>query len=415
MKKSKSTSKSVWLINQYLCTSELNDDGHRHSFLAEKFIKKGYEVTLITSSFSHVPHRENNFKGLFKVLNGDIRTLLIKGNKYKSTQGVSRVLSWLIFCFLLFFIPTKKIPKPDVIIVSSNSLLPILNVVFYFKRKFKGVKFILEIRDIWPLSLVELGGFSAKNPMIKLLAWVEKLGYQKADHIVSLLIDCNKHIKQIIPNQKFNYTWVSNGYQLEEDAYYQSISEAMQAKIPEGKFIIGYAGSLGKANAMEYLIDAVKEIKESDVYLCIVGNGDEKQNLIKRASGVKNILFFDKIAKKQVVSFLKKCDLLYFASKESILYSYGISANKTFDYMYAKKPILLSAPVVNSAVDEGNCGVVIAPENSEAISNQILKFKSMTIAERTKYGKNGKEYLLNNLTYEKLANKFITVFKSLDC
>lgn len=105
--------KSVWLINQYLCTPELNGDGHRHSFLAEEFSKKGYNVTLITSSFSHVPYRNNEFNGLFKVLDNNIRTVLIKGNKYKGTQGVSRVLSWLIFCFLLFFIPLKKIPKPD--------------------------------------------------------------------------------------------------------------------------------------------------------------------------------------------------------------------------------------------------------------------------------------------------------------
>ena len=103
--------KSVWLINQYLCSPELNNEGHRHSYLADEFIKKGYDVTLITSSFSHVPYRNNNFKGFYKIIDKNIRILLIKGNKYKSTQGMSRVISWLVFSFFLFFIPIKKIPK----------------------------------------------------------------------------------------------------------------------------------------------------------------------------------------------------------------------------------------------------------------------------------------------------------------
>src|SRR5690606_37060250 len=144
--------KSIWIINQYLTTPELNGESHRHSSLADEFTSKGYDVTLITSSFSHFQYRHNKINGLFKLVrNHPLRTLLIKGNKYKSTTGINRMFSWVVFCFLLFFIPTKKLPRPDIIIVSSLSLFPILNVVYFFKKKYKNVKFVLEIRDIWPL------------------------------------------------------------------------------------------------------------------------------------------------------------------------------------------------------------------------------------------------------------------------
>lgn len=405
--------KKIWLINQYLCTPELNGDDHRHSFLAQEFINKGYDVTLITSSFSHVPYRENKFSGIFKLLEGDIRTLLIKGNVYKGTQGFSRVLSWLIFCFFLFFIPTRKLPKPDIIIVSSNSLLPILNVVFYFKKRFKKVKFIIEIRDIWPLSLIEIGGVSEKNIMIKFLAWVEKIGYKKADHIVSLLSDCDKHIEQVLKTRNFNYTWISNGYQLQDESYYQEIPDFIENSISEKTFVIGYAGSLGKANAMEYIVQAVKELNKENILLCILGNGDEKNNLIELSQGAKNILFLDRVPKNQVLSFLKKCDLLYFSSKNLSLYSYGISANKSFDYMYAEKPILISAPYHKSVVDLSGCGKLIPTEDVTELKSTIKKFSIMKDEELKLMGEKGKKYLKKNFTYELLAEKFIKIFENI--
>lgn len=403
--------KSIWLINQYLCTPELNGDGHRHSFLAEEFIKKGHDVTLITSSFSHVPYRENKFNGFYKILENNIRTVLVKGNKYSNTQGFSRVLSWMFFCFLLFFIPIKKLPKPDIIIVSSNSLLPILNVVFYFKKKFKKTKFILEIRDIWPLSLIEIGGFSHNNPMIKFLSWVEKLGYRKADHIVSLLMDADDHIKNVLKDKPFKYTWISNGYQIGQTLNC-NLKEAIDKQIPKDKFIIGYAGSLGKANAMEYIIHGVKEMKNNDICLCILGSGNDKKKLIKQADNCNRIVFFDKIPKNQVQNFLKKCDLLYFSSKKLSIYEFGISANKTFDYMYAEKPILLSAPTKNNVVELAECGRVVQPEDVEEINRVILEIKNMEKSERQKMGKRGKDYLLNHFTYHKLADKYGHVFYS---
>lgn len=403
--------KSVWLINQYLCTPELNGDQHRHSHLSEEWIKKGYDVTLITSSFSHVPYRENDFKGLFKVNNGLIRTLLIKGNKYKETQGISRVLSWLIFSFLLFFIPTKKIPKPDIIIVSSNSLLPILNVCFYFKLKYRKVKFILEIRDIWPMSLIELGKYSPKNIFIKFLAWVEKIGYTRADYIVSTLIDTDKHIKSVLKNKKFNYAWITNGYGVNNEK--ENLPVSLINKIPKDKFVIGYAGSLGIANAMEFIIEAVKELKDENVVLCILGSGNELQNLKSRSSGYNNIVFFDKIPKNQVSSFLSYCDLLYFSFRNLKIYSYGMSANKTFDYMFAEKPILLSAPTVSNIIELANCGSVIPAENKDLIKKEILKYKNTDKQILNQLGKNGKTYLLNHFTYSILAKKYIDVFEKL--
>ena len=405
--------KSVWLINQYLTTPELDGNGHRHYYLASEWQKKGYDVTLITSSYSHIGKRNNSFKGLYKIFDNSIRTVLIKGNRYKNTNGISRMLSWIVFSFLLFFIPARKLPKPDIIIVSSISLLPILNVHFFFKRKFKGAKFILEIRDIWPLSILEIGNYTSKNIFIKFLSYLEKTGYKNADYIVSLLLDANLHISNIVGHNDFNYSWISNGYNLESESYYLPIEDDLKGKIPKDKFIVGYAGALGTANAMETIINVFKGFDDENIALCLLGTGNEKENLILQSKNNSKIFFFDAIDKNKVQSFLKECDLLFFSSKNLNIYKYGISANKTFDYMYAAKPIVLSAPTNNNVIEIAKCGSVISAENPKELKNEILKYYRKSSDELELIGSRGKEFLIDNFTYKILSKKYIEIFNKL--
>ncbi len=399
-------SKNIWIINQYLTTPELNGDGYRHYYLAKEFEKKGYDITLITSSFSHVPSKNISFKGLFKILDNDVRTLVVKGNRFTNSKGVPRILSWLIFCGLLFFIPIKKLPKPDYIVVSSMSILPVLNVVYYFKKKFPKAKFILEIRDIWPLTLVELGGYSDRNVFVRFLAWVEKLGYRRADHIVSVLVNADKHIENVLGRNDFKYSWISNGYNLEKLKNKEKISDYLDRNIPKNKFVIGYAGTLGKANAMEYVIQAMNSVPKN-ICLCLLGSGNEKEKLMGITTS-DNIVFLDKVPKSQVLPFLKACDLLYLGWYNSKIYNYGISAQKTFDYMFAGKPILMSGEFLDNPISRGKCGFVIPAENSKRIRESIISISQMDKAKLDKLGSIGKEYLLENFTYDILAKKYIS-------
>jgi glycosyltransferase involved in cell wall biosynthesis len=404
--------KNIWIINQYLTTPELNGNGYRHSYLADIFQDNNYDVTLITSSFSHVPHKDIKINGLFKILNSNIRTILIKGNRFKKSKGLQRILSWFIFSFLLFFLPKSKLPKPDFIIVSSMSIFPVLNVVFYFKRKYPNVKFIFETRDIWPLTIIELGGYSKNNLFVKLLAWIEKLGYEKADHNVSVLINADKHIKSVLNHDNFKFSWISNGYNISKDNVAEEISGYLESKIPKNKFIIGYAGTLGKANAMEYMVEAMQGLNEN-VCLMILGSGNEK-GALKKLDRSDKIIFLDKVPKSQVLPFLKKCDLLYLGWHDSKIYNFGISAQKIFEYMYAGRPILMSGDFEDNPISKANCGFVISAENINEINKAVVEILKLNKIFLDELGTNGKSYLMENFTYNLLAKKYINnVFNKL--
>ncbi|MBT8183340.1 MAG: glycosyltransferase family 4 protein, partial [Eudoraea sp.] len=278
---------NIWIINEHLTTPDLSENGHsRHYSLGLEFIAKGYDVSLITSSYSHNPRRKVALYGLLKTVKGNIRTLVLKGFSYKKSSSKIRILNWVLFLKLCFLAPFTSLPRPDIIILSSTPMLPVYNVLF-FKLLYPKCKFIFETRDLWPMTPMHIGGYSERSIFIRTLRHLEHKCYSRADYIVSVLKNSDKHIAHILGHQRFNFKWISNGIDLEHFAGNQKSREwDFKKSLPEDSFVIGYAGTLGKANAMEYIVESFNaHFKGSNIFLVILGGGGEKQDLLTLAAG----------------------------------------------------------------------------------------------------------------------------------
>jgi len=408
--------KNIWIINEHLSTPELSTSGHsRHYSLALEFQKAGYNVSLITSSFSHNPLRKVPLSGFWKILDGNVRTMVIKGVSYQKTASKLRMFNWVLFCFLLFFIPFSRLPKPDIIVLSSTPMLPVYNILLY--RFFNtNCKFIFETRDLWPLTPLSLGGYSKKNVFIRFLSHLEYLCYSRADYIVSVLVNSHKHVKKVLGEKKFRFKWISNGVDLvllEGHSVDKQWGFLNKMDHPE-PYIIGYAGTLGNANAMEYIVETFNTyFVGTKFYLVVVGQGGDSEKLKIQAKDNPNIFFSDAVPRTALMSFYSICDALYLGSRDRELYKYGVSANKIFEYMFSKTPILMSGNFPDSIIEKAQCGFMIKPENAQDIRNKIINLESLPKIKQDKFGLNGYTYLINNLTYRKLAGDYIEVFKSL--
>ena len=95
------------------------------------------------------------------------------------------------------------------------------------------------MRDIWPLTLVKLGGYSKKHPFIRLLQWIEDQAYQKAAYVFSNLPNAVEHMQSRGMN-KDKFTWIANGVSLEELDNKSALPKEVLEQIPSGKFILGY-------------------------------------------------------------------------------------------------------------------------------------------------------------------------------
>ena len=184
--------KNIWIINQYAGSSN-HGMTFRSYFLAKEFIKR-HRVTIFSASFSHVMSNPPSVSKTYteENING-VEYLWLKVPVYKQSKSLSRLISMFIFLYRLFFLNVKKRDTPDVIIVSSTSPLPIWKAYFWAKRF--NAKLIFEVRDIWPLSIMELGGFKKTNPFVVLLQITENFAYKVSDYVVSVLPKAFEHMK----------------------------------------------------------------------------------------------------------------------------------------------------------------------------------------------------------------------------
>ena len=392
-------SKNIWIINEY-AGSPYHGMEFRHYYLGKELVKLGNRVTVVSSSYSHL------FKNLPKEKRENIDGvdyLWLGTFDYGESHDKRRVLKWFLFMFKVFFLPFS-LQKPDVIIVSPMAPFPILPA--YFLSKFYGAELIYEVKDIWPLSLIELGGFSPSHPFIRLMSWFEKFALKKSDIIVSNLQNYGEHMKNDV-GIKRDFEWISNGVDLDEITQAKPLSSELQNKIPKDKFIVGYTGTVGVANALDSFCEAAKILENNrEILFVIVGDGQEKEKLVSRYEKLGNILFIESIPKKQVQSMLSLFDACYIGLKRENLFKYGVSPNKLYDYMYSAKPVLYAIDSgENNIVKTAECGVSVEAENPEAIAQGIEKLYKMG-DKREELGKNAKAYILEHFTYDKLAQKY---------
>jgi glycosyltransferase involved in cell wall biosynthesis len=392
--------RNIWIINQY-AGSPKHGMTFRSYSLAKEFIKK-HKVTIFSASYSHVMSQPPEVHKASTRENIDgIDYLWQKVPVYSNSKSLVRVLSMFIFLFRLFFVDVRKLEKPDVIIVSSISPFPIWKAYFWAKRF--NAKLIFEVRDIWPLTILELGGFKKSNPFVILLQLTENFAYKVSDYVVSVLPKAFDHMKHHgLDLERFKY--IPNGIEIKALA---------KTNRPEKDiFKLGYAGTLGIANALNYLIDAVHFIKESNIEIHLLGNGPEKKALIEmvKDKNITNVFFHDAVPKDEVGVFLSKMDALYIGWHFSKIYRFGISANKLFDYLSSAKPIIHSVNAGNDPVYEAKAGISVTPENPEEIANAILKIYKMSQSERNELGQNGRAYVEKYHSYEQLAKQYEYLF-----
>ena len=401
--------KIIWIINQY-AGSKYHGMGYRSYYFAKEFIRHGYNVFIFSSSYYHGLINPPDTKGIISFEKIDkINYFWIKVPKYKKSKSIVRALSMIVFMIRLFKVKVKNIDPPDKIIVSSPSPFPILNGYIWSKKY--NAKLIFEVRDLWPLSLIELGSISKYNPFALLIQRIESFAYKRSDYVISVLPKADSYmIKHGVNVNK--YIHIPNGIDIKDLHNVEPLEDEIIRKIPKGRLVIGYTGALGIANALEYLIKAAYILKKyTDIFFVIVGNGGEKEKLVNMSCRLNNIMFIEAVRKAQVQNILKYFDVCYISLKKEKLFQFGVSPNKLFDYMYAGKSILYAISSGNDPVKEANCGISVEAEDTNAIAETLLKFYRMTEKERNQLGKNGRDYVIKNHSYESLVKKYIELFE----
>ena len=401
---------NIWIINHYASTLKTGFGG-RWYYLAKEMAQMGHHVRLFSSANHHLLKIKPDLGGknsLEEEVDG-FSFVWLETKDYKNAHSkLERIYSEFRFEKNIKSLNNKFKEKPDVIIYSSPSLIG-YNGAYALSKKI-GCEIILDIRDMWPLTLIEMG-VSKYHPFILYLSHLEKKAYNSCSHIISNWPYAINYIKKYgVVENKFD--WIPNGFSISEFLDPVELDREVRNLIPNDKFIIGYTGTLGHANALESFIEAASLLKANeDIIFMIVGSGKEKQFLINQAERLScsNILFLDSIPKKQIPSLLSCFSACYVGFLDIDLYKYGSSLTKLPEYLASNKPIIYASSSTFQPINEYKAGFTVPAEDSVQISQAILKLYTLDTASRQQMGMNGYSAAITKYEYKILANKVINI------
>lgn len=405
----------IWLINHYAVPPKYYPLA-RQTHFAKHLMAMGHTVTIFAASSVHnvtpainlitdgAAWREETAEG--------VRYVYIKCCNYEGS-GFKRIYNMCEFAWKLPGV-CKKFSKPDAIVATS---MPPMSCAMGVRlgRKY-GSKTIAEIADLWPESIVAYGIAGPKNPAVIALRWLEKWIYKKADALVFTMEGAYDYIleqgwEKEIPRSKVHY--INNGVDLDQFHYNRDHYQAEDADLDNPDiFKVIYTGSIRKVNNLGLLLDTAREVTDPRVKFLIWGDGNELSALRQRLvdEGITNVVFKGSVEKKYVPSIVSRADLNIAHNNPSPLFRFGISFNKLFDYLAAKKPILADFPCpYNPAVQRGAGRAVENPtaKNIAKVIEQVVTMENesyMKMCENSALAAN--EYDFKNLT-----NKLVSIIE----
>jgi glycosyltransferase involved in cell wall biosynthesis len=380
--------------------------------MARHWAKSGRDVVMIASDSNHFAKFPALQAAQVEETIAGIRCVWLRVMKYTRTASLRRVLTWLHFEWRLFRLDDSRLPRPGVVVVSSLSLFTILNGLRL--RRTHRCKLVFEIRDIWPLTLVEEGGFSRWHPLSLVMAWVERLGYRRSDLVIGTMPNLGPHASRIA-GRPVRCECIPFGFEPAEVAAAEANPLAVRRieRLP-GQLIVGYAGSMGETNALDTIVACMVRLRDDSRFrFVMVGDGDLRARFQAQAADCPNVEWIGRVPRGEVRAWLEQCDLLYFAVHDSKVWESGMSLNKLTDYLLAARPVIASYSGFPSILDESGCGEYLPSRDQKALLDALERYAAMPADERERMGAAGRRWLFEHRTWAILAAEYLALLDNL--
>lgn len=330
-------------------------------------------------------------------------------------EGRNPIFRALRYVFCWIAQGWKGLRAKNVNCIYLASTPPIQGMLGAFIKKFRGIPFVYNLQDIFPDSLVGTGLAKKGGLLWKIGRVIEDFTYRNADKIIVISEDFKKNIMaKGVPEEKIVvvYNWVDQNAVVDITREKNKLFD--KYGLDRSKFYIEYSGNIGLTQNMDMLLEVMEELQVShpDINLVLVGEGAYKAQVEKI------------VDEKQ----LKNVHLLPFQPYEDISHVFslgdaglviskpGVGANsvpsKTWSIMSASRPVLANFDEneLKQIVEKHNCGIFTKAGDKEAFKQSILAlYNNREMA--VEMGKNGRQFVMDNLTREVGTQKYVDVIK----
>ena len=395
----------ILYIHQYFNTPD-EPGGTRSYWISKELVKRGHQVTMITSTNAKL-HPEP----CTMMIDG-IKVIYVKNAYNNYMSPLRKIYSFVNFLNKAIDAGCKQ---NDIDLVFATSTpLTVGYVALRLKSK-KGFPYVFEVRDLWPEFPIQIGAI--KNALaIKILRWLEHRIYKKSEHVIALspgmqdgIINAGipKERTSMIPNMS------------KPDIFYPhepNMEVVKRFDLDLNKFNVIHFGSMGKANGLEYIIEAANILHkkgDSSVNFVFMGDGATQPKIKRLAEeyGLNNVAFLGNHPLAVVSEVVNCCDLSITTFLPLPILKTN-SPNKLFDSLSAGKPIAVnSAGWTKDLVEKENCGFYVDADKPEDLAEKLLEIKdNKDLLER--WGKNSRHLSLEVFDKDILSGKVAEVLEN---
>lgn len=381
---------------------------------ARELVRQGFEVEVLTG-FPNYPGGKVYPGYKVKLLQREsidgVQVTRVPLYPNHDQSAIKRILNYASFAASSLIYGLFMARRPDVIYAYHPPLT--VGIAASFIRFFRRIPVVYDIQDMWPDTLRATGmirNLKALSVVAAICKWV----YRQMDHLVVLSPGFKRLLVQRgVPESKVEviYNWAD-----------EAALTAAQGKLPEAfpgpeQFRVLFAGNMGKAQALDSLLDAavLLQARRSRVSFVMLGGGVEVNRLKQRALELqlRNVVFVPAVSMSEVGSLLKAADALLVHLRKDPLFEITIPS-KTQAYMAVGKPLLMavSGDAAELVVD-AESGMVAEPENAEALAAVAEALAVLPAQALSEMGQRAAQYYQAHLSVKTGVIKFGAIFRRL--
>lgn len=382
---------------------------HEH---ARRWVARGHKVTVLCGIPNHpdgiVPPAYRG-QWLYRETIDGIQVLRCWFLVAPNTGVFKRCFSFLSFMFSSVCFGILAAGPCDVVVGTTPQMLCALGG--YLVSRAKRRPFVLEVRDLWPKHIVDLGTIT--NPLIiRGLQALEMYLYRRSSVIIAVAEASRRHIEErgIEPEKLFTIT---NG--IDEGFFVPGEQNRFRAE--QGladKFVVLYIGTHGLSQGLGTILDCAELLaRESRFHFVFAGSGAEWDNLRREAQrrGLHNTEFLPSQPKAAMPGFYAAADVCLVPLKKRDVFRYNIPS-KMFEIMACARPMILGAEgQARDFLEEAQAGIAVEPENAAAYRDAIVRLAGDP-ALREAFGRNGRAHVVAHYTRNRKADEFLACLES---
>ena len=298
-----------------------------------------------------------------------VRVIRVKTYIARNEGFVRRILDYLSYMCSSFWAAFGE-PRPDVIISSSPHLfVAYAGCAHAFMRR---VPHVIEVRDLWPASLLENAGLR-RGLVYRFLEGTELMLYRRSARVIALSPGiADDIVARGVPRQKVDV--IINGANLELFTPRPVDRPVMERYRLSGRFVVGYIGTIGLSQGLEHAIRAFHLLQDTPALLLIVGVGAAKEGLesLVHREGIGNVVFAPRQLKEDVPAYWSVCQVSLIHLRNAEVFR-TVIPSKIFESMAMGLPIIYSGPEGPGAdlVRGRGAGIVVPSERPADLAQAV--------------------------------------------